>query len=147
MLSDPYAPGVRDKLSAAVKQFELNVTDAIHALADTILALPDAPIAPSDGTELCVALYEFEAVLKRTLAGLRQALGEGHMLISKAPTPAVAKATTAYPTGSHVVWLVGGLLCPHCARALRATDLDVDDHGVRLICRTCHENLLIVEPD
>jgi hypothetical protein len=143
MLSDPYTPGVRDELSAAVKQFELSVTDATHALADTILALPDAPIAPSDGTELCVTLYEFEAVLKRTLAGLRQALVGG----PHAPTPAIAKATTAYPTGSHVVWLVGGLLCPHCARALRATDLDVDDDGVRLICRICHENLLIVEPD
>jgi hypothetical protein len=77
MLSDPYTPGVRDELSAAVKQFELSVTGAAHVLADTILALPDAPIAPFDGTELCVALYEFEAALERTLTGLRQVFAGG----------------------------------------------------------------------
>jgi hypothetical protein len=77
VLSDPCTPDIRDELSAAVRQFELSVTDAAHVLADTILALPDAPIAPSDATELCVALYEFEAALKRTLTGLRQAFAGG----------------------------------------------------------------------
>lgn len=58
----------------------------------------------------------------------------------------ITRQTTAYPL-DYRVWMAGALLCPHCARALRATDLDVDDDGVRLVCRTCHENLLTVEPD
>jgi hypothetical protein len=141
MLSDPYTPGVRDELSAAVKQFELSVTDAAHVLADTILALPDAPIAPSNGTELCAALYEFEAALKRILTGLRQAFAEGPY----APTPAAAKGTTAYPHPGDYAVRLAGVLCPHCSRKLRASDVDLDRHGGTLICRGCHADVARVE--
>jgi hypothetical protein len=141
MLSDPYAPGVTDELSAAVKQFELSVTGAAHVLADTILALPDAPIAPSDGTELCAALYEFEAALKRILTGLRQAFaGEPY-----APTPAAAQATTTNPHPGDYAVRLAGVLCPHCSRKLRASDVDLDRHGGTLICRGCHADVARVE--
>jgi hypothetical protein len=64
------------------------------------------------------------------------------MLISKPPIPAVAKATTAYPhPGGYTVWLAGGLLCPHCSRKLRASDVDLDRHGGTLICRGCHADV------
>jgi hypothetical protein len=68
------------------------------------------------------------------------------MLISKPPIPAVAKATTAYPhPGGYTVWLAGGLLCPHCSRKLRASDVDLDRHGGTLICRGCHADVARVE--
>jgi hypothetical protein len=68
------------------------------------------------------------------------------MLISKPPAASVTtKATTAYPTGDYAVWLAGGLLCPSCKHELRAADIDADDDRVRLICRHCHVDLIIVE--
>jgi hypothetical protein len=60
--------------------------------------------------------------------------------------PTVAKPTTAYPL-DYAVWMAGALLCPSCRHELRASDLDADDDGVRLICRHCHVNLIIVEPN
>jgi hypothetical protein len=140
MLSDPYTPGVRDELSAAAEQFEMSVTGAAHVLADAILALPDAPIASSDGTELEAALCAFESALKRIVTGLR------HGERPYAPTRSAAKATTAYPhPGDYAVRLIGGLLCPHCRRELRATDVDLDRHGGVLICRGCHRDVATIE--
>jgi hypothetical protein len=35
--------------------------------------------------------------------------------------------------------------CPHCGRALRARDVDVDFGHVRLVCSGCHRDVLTVE--
>jgi hypothetical protein len=53
--------------------------------------------------------------------------------------PTVAKPTTAYPL-DYAVWMAGALLCPSCKH-------DADDDGVRLICRRCHVDLIIIERD
>ena len=127
-----------------MRRFEFGVSAASQNLAAAILTLPNAPVTPSDGAELRAALDNFEIAFSSILSALHKTL-QGEMLINSPPS-AVTKGTTAYPHPSgYVVWLVGGLLCPHCSRKLRATDVDLDRHGGALICRGCHGDVARVE--
>jgi hypothetical protein len=45
----------------------------------------------------------------------------------------------------HVVRITEGVLCPACGTAIRACDTEEIDDGVRIICRSCHRDLFIVE--
>jgi hypothetical protein len=47
-------------------------------------------------------------------------------------------------SGACEAQLASKLRCPHCMRLLRATDIDVDFGDVRLICRGCHRDILMI---
>jgi hypothetical protein len=42
------------------------------------------------------------------------------------------------------VRLTNGLACPHCGRTLRASDAEIDDHAVFVICAGCHRDVLTI---
>ena len=60
---------------------------------------------------------------------------------SRQSAPAKDRPTVAFP-GELRIWLVGGLLCPHCRRQLHANDVTVDDGDVALICAGCRRDVL-----
>ena len=67
---------------------------------------------------------------------------------SKSPMPQPVK-TFAFTVGgngrTYAVRFAGGIHCPHCVRQLHATDIEVDDFDMRLLCSGCARELLAVE--
>ena len=53
-------------------------------------------------------------------------------------------ATAAYNAGHKVT--LAPLLCPYCAKEVRAADAELHDNGdFRIVCGHCHVDLLSVE--
>jgi hypothetical protein len=62
-------------------------------------------------------------------------------MLAKSPTP----LTTSYAIrGQYDVRLTNGLACLHCGRALRASDAEINDHAVLVICASCHRDVLTI---
>jgi hypothetical protein len=59
---------------------------------------------------------------------------------SNAETPS---SSIAYLAG--YVVRIGALSCPYCGRGLHAYDIELDGDVLRLICRGCHHDMLVVE--
>jgi hypothetical protein len=64
-------------------------------------------------------------------------------MLSKSPTTRCPTISFAW-AGHCAVRLVGGLKCPHCARQLRATDVELDFGDVRLVCNGCFRDVLTI---
>jgi hypothetical protein len=53
----------------------------------------------------------------------------------------LSKASTVYGAGRTIK--LAPLRCPYCRRELRATDVELLDHGdARIVCPGCHRDLL-----
>ena len=64
-------------------------------------------------------------------------------MLSKSPT-ATPNTTFAF-SGDAMVRLAADFKCPHCGHGLHATDVDIDNVDVRLVCGGCHKDILTIE--
>ena len=64
-------------------------------------------------------------------------------MLSKSP-PATTVMKTAF-TGGYTIRLAPHLLCPQCVRELQASDVEVIDREVVMICSGCHRSIMLVE--
>jgi hypothetical protein len=55
--------------------------------------------------------------------------------------------TTSFAfSGGYEVRVVGNLTCPNCGRKMQATDVEVIQPVVRMICGDCHRDVLTIRP-